>query len=204
MTTKAHSLYYHRTSFANFVAVASNLEAFPKVKLWYFSTCLRMYVWFYCSFKRLANNTTYWTMSAKCVTLHNSACYQIFRLCEHLRILMYTNVYYPRLYITFQIILRWIAWDPENIVSGPLKRDNLDVVWKSASTCDATFVNTYYHRPTFLQLTTFFAIAFRGLKSGPNLLMFSWYFFLTLLLHDHDFLGISRWTESLELDDTYC
>ena len=32
--------YYHRASFANFVAVASNLEKFPKVKLWYFFNML--------------------------------------------------------------------------------------------------------------------------------------------------------------------
>ena len=92
---RSHS-YYHQVSFANFIAVASH---FLKLNYDIFPTCLGMYVWFYCNFKWLVDNTTYWTMSAKCV--HNSACYQISRLCKYLRILMYTNVYYLRLYITF-------------------------------------------------------------------------------------------------------
>ena len=120
-------------------------------------------------------NTTYWTMSAKCVTLHNSACYQISGLCEHLRIFWGKL---PEIQKTYY---------------GPLKRDNLDVVWKSAST-NVCWLLQYLLSPTHL-----FAIAFRELKFGPNLLMFFWYFFLTLLLHDHDFWVL---TESLELDDT--
>ena len=75
--SKRYKYYYHRPSSANFVAVVSNLEIIPKVKLWYYSACLRMYVWFYWDFKRLADDTRYWTVSAKGVTLHNSACYQI-------------------------------------------------------------------------------------------------------------------------------
>ena len=137
-----------------------------------------MYVWFYCNFKWLADNTTYWTMSAKCVTLHNSACYQISGLCEHLRIFWGEL---PEIQKTYY---------------GPLKRDNLDVVWKSAST-NVCWLLQYLLSPTHL-----FAIAFRELKFGPNLLMFFWYFFLTLLLHDHDFWvfldGRKAWSSMIQ------
>ena len=48
----------------------------------------------------------YWSVSAKCVTLHNSACHQISRACKHLRVLRYTKVHYLRLCLTFKNILR--------------------------------------------------------------------------------------------------
>ena len=142
----------------------------------------------------------YWTMSAKCVTLHNSACYQISRLCEHLRILMYTNVYYLRLYYISEYFEVNCMRSWKHII-WPAK------AWQSWRGLKVSFDprrNVCWLLQYLLSPTHLFAIAFRELKYGPNLLMFSWYFFLTLLLHDHDFLGISRWMESLELDDTYC
>ena len=137
-----------------------------------------MYVWFYCNFKWLADK--YDILDNEC------------KMRDFAQFCMLSDIRTVR---ASQNILRWIAWDPENIL-WPAKAWQSWRGWKSAST------NVCWSLQYLLSPTHLFAIAFRELKFGPNLLMFFWYFFLTLLLHDHDFWvfldGRKAWSSMIQ------